>query len=95
MSWSYDTEAGEVSDDAATLAQPTVSIHMARGYIPYSIEVGMDYPGFATEMGRLLDQGYSDLLAAKTMTGRDGHRVYALPHDEVRALLKQHGMLAK
>ena len=69
MSWSYDTEAAEVSDDAATLAQPTVSIHMARGYIPYSIEVGMDYPGFATEMGRLLDQGYSDLLAAKTMTG--------------------------
>lgn len=69
MSWSYDTEAAEVSDDAATLAQPTVSIHMARGYIPYSIEVSMDYPGFATEMGRLLDQGYSDLLAAKTMTG--------------------------
>jgi HK97 family phage major capsid protein len=69
MSWSYDTEAGEVSDDAATLAQPTVSIHMARGYIPYSIEVGQDYPGFATEMGRLLDQGYADLRAAKTMTG--------------------------
>ena len=35
------------------------------------------------------------LVAAKTMTGRDGHRVHALPHDEVRALLKQHGMLAK
>ena len=35
------------------------------------------------------------LIAAKTMTGRDGHRVHALPHDEVRALLKQHGMLAK
>jgi len=69
MSWSYDTEAAEVSDDAATLAQPTVSIHMARGYIPYSIEVSQDYPGFATDMGRLLDQGYSDLLAVKTMTG--------------------------
>jgi D-aminopeptidase len=35
------------------------------------------------------------LVAAKTMTGRDGHRVYALPHDEVRALLKKHGMLAQ
>ena len=31
------------------------------------------------------------LIAAKTMTGRDGHRVYALPHDEVRALLKKQG----
>lgn len=69
MSWSYDTEAAEVSDDAATLAQPTVSVHMARGMIPYSIEVGQDYPGFAMEMGRLLDQGYTDLLAVKTITG--------------------------
>lgn len=69
MTWSYDTEAAEVSDDAATLAQPTVSVHMARGMIPYSIEVGQDYPGFAMEMGRLLDQGYTDLLAVKTITG--------------------------
>jgi D-aminopeptidase len=35
------------------------------------------------------------LVAAKTMTGRDGHRVYALPHDEVRALLKKQGVLAQ
>jgi L-aminopeptidase/D-esterase-like protein len=35
------------------------------------------------------------LMAAKTMTGRDGHRVYALPHDEVHALLKQHAMIRK
>jgi HK97 family phage major capsid protein len=69
MSWSYDTEAAEVSDDAATLAQPTVSVHMARGMIPYSIEVGQDYPGFAMEMGRLLDSGFNDLLAVKSMTG--------------------------
>lgn len=34
------------------------------------------------------------LVAAKTMTGRDGHRVYALPHDEVRALLKNQGVKA-
>jgi len=69
MSWSYDTEAAEVSDDTATLAQPSVTVHMARGYIPYSIEVGQDYPGFAMEMGKLLNQGYTDLIAVKTMTG--------------------------
>lgn len=34
------------------------------------------------------------LVAAKTMTGRDGHRVYALPHDEMRALLKKQGVKA-
>lgn len=69
MAWSYDTEAAEVSDDMTTLAQPSVSIHMARGFIPYSIEVGQDYPGFAMEMGRLLDSGFNDLLATKSMTG--------------------------
>lgn len=69
MTWSYDTEAAEVSDDTPVLAQPTVTVHMARGHIPYSIEVGQDYPGFAAQMSRLIDQGYSDLLAAKTMVG--------------------------
>lgn len=68
-SWSYDTEAAEVSDDSPTLAQPSVTVHMARGFIPYSIEVGQDYPNFINEIGRLLDQGYSDLLASKLMTG--------------------------
>lgn len=69
MSWSYDTEAAEVSDDTPVLAQPSVTIHMARGYLPYSIEVAQDYPGFAGEMGKLLDSGYNDLVAMKTMTG--------------------------
>jgi HK97 family phage major capsid protein len=69
MSWSYDTEAAEVSDDSPTLAQPSITVHMARGFIPYSIEVGQDYSNFSAEMGRLLTQGYNDLLAAKTMTG--------------------------
>jgi len=69
MTWSFDTEAAEVSDDTATLAQPSVTVHMGRGLIPYSIEVGQDYPGFASEMSRLLNQGWMDLLALKTMTG--------------------------
>lgn len=69
MTWSFDGEATEVSDDSPTLAQPLVTAYMARGFIPHSVEVGMDYPNFAQEMGILLAQGYTDLLAAKTMTG--------------------------
>lgn len=69
ISWSYDTEAAEVSDDAPTIAQPSITVHMARGYVPYSIEVGQDWAGFADNIGRLLNQGYNDLLASKTMTG--------------------------
>ena len=67
--WSWDGEAGEVSDDMTTLAQPNVVAHKAQAFIPYSIEVGQDYPNFAAEMSRLLDQGYIDLMASATITG--------------------------
>jgi L-aminopeptidase/D-esterase-like protein len=30
------------------------------------------------------------LAAAKTMTGRDGHKIIALPHDRLRAVLKKY-----
>jgi HK97 family phage major capsid protein len=69
VTWSYDAEASETSDDSPTLAQPSVTTYTARGFIPYSLEVGMDYPGFAEEMRRLLDAGYVDLVAKRTMTG--------------------------
>jgi HK97 family phage major capsid protein len=69
VSWSFDAEASAVSDDAPTLAQPTVDVHMARGFIPYSIEVGMDYPAFASEMQRLLAEGYDELLVDKFSRG--------------------------
>jgi HK97 family phage major capsid protein len=69
VSFSYDGEGTEVSDDAPTLAQPTVPVYTARGFIPYSIEVGADYPAFAAEMRRLLDEGYIDLVADKTING--------------------------
>jgi HK97 family phage major capsid protein len=69
VSWSYDAEGAQVSDDSPTLAQPTVPVKTARGFIPYSIEVGEDYPGFAAEMRRLLDAGYIDLVAKNTIDG--------------------------
>lgn len=69
VSWSYDSEDTEVSDDSPTLAQPAIDVYSARGFIPYSIELGQDYPGFAEEMRRLLDQGYIDLVAKQSMTG--------------------------
>ena len=33
------------------------------------------------------------LVAAKTMTGIDGTRVYGIPHDELRSLLKRYNRL--
>jgi HK97 family phage major capsid protein len=69
VTWSFDAEATEVSDDSPTLAQPTVKAEKAQGFIAYSIEIGEDYPGFAAEMSRLLDEGYRDLLANATAVG--------------------------
>lgn len=69
VTWSFDAENVEVSDDSPTLAQPTVTVYMARGFIPYSIEVGEDYPNFAAEMQTLLAEGYDELLVNKFTQG--------------------------
>ena len=69
VSWSYDSEAAAVSDDSPTLAQPVVTTAMARGFIPFSIEAGMDYPSFAENMSRLLAEGYDELQASTFATG--------------------------
>lgn len=69
VTWSYDAEASAVSDDSPTLAQPNIPVYAARGFIPYSIELGQDYPGFADEMSMLLNQGYIDLVANQTAQG--------------------------
>lgn len=69
VTWSFDSEGVEASDDSPTLAQPTVTVHMARGLIPFTIEVGQDYPSFAAEMSRLLAEGYDELLVDKFTRG--------------------------
>src|SRR6266487_4103920 len=65
VTWAFQTEAATVTDNSPTLAQPTVHIHMARGFIPFSIEVDQDYPSFASEMSRLLAEGYDELLRSE------------------------------
>jgi len=67
--WSFDAEVATVSDDSIATAQPTVQAHMARGYIPYSIEFGQDYPNAAGELGRVMDYGYQDLIASRMAVG--------------------------
>lgn len=69
VTWTFQTEGAAATDASPTLAQPTVTVHMARGFIPYSIEVGQDYPGFAEEMSTLLAEGYDELLVDKFTRG--------------------------
>lgn len=79
LSWSFDTESTVVSDDSLTsMAQPSVRIHMARGFIPYSIEVEQDWAGFQGEMGKILAAGYDELLVSKFSTGSGTNEPYGV-----------------
>jgi HK97 family phage major capsid protein len=69
VSWSWDAEAAEVSDDATTFAQPSISIHKAAGFVPISIEALEDEQNVTMEVAKLLAQGKDDLEAAAFATG--------------------------
>jgi HK97 family phage major capsid protein len=72
VTWAFQSEGVATTDNSPTLAQPTVPVYMARGFLPYSIEVGQDYPGFADEMSTLLSSGYDELLVDKFTRGAGG-----------------------
>jgi len=69
VTWAFQTEGAVTTDNSPVLAQPTVAVHMARGFIPFSIEVQSDYPNFASEMATLLAEGYDELLVDKFTRG--------------------------
>lgn len=72
VSWGFKAEAAAANDNSPTVAQPEVPTRRADGFIPFSIEVGMDWPGFAEQMSMLLAEGYDELLAEKLTTGTNG-----------------------
>jgi HK97 family phage major capsid protein len=77
--FSWDLESAEVSDDSPTLAQPSITVYMTRGFIPFSIEVEMDYAAtFATEMQDLMNQGYLDIAASTTATGTGSNQPFGV-----------------
>jgi HK97 family phage major capsid protein len=69
VSWSFDAEASEVSDDSPTFAQPSIPNYMARGFVPISIEAMDDEQNVAQEVGMLLAGGKEDLEALKFILG--------------------------
>ena len=69
VSWSWDAEATQVSDDSTTFAGPAITNHKAQGFVPISIEALMDEQNVTSEVGRLLAAGKNDLEAAAFITG--------------------------
>jgi D-aminopeptidase len=54
---------------------------------------GLLDPLFAAVVEATAEAILNALVAAETMTGRDGHTVHALPHDRLRAIMQRHGHL--
>jgi HK97 family phage major capsid protein len=65
----YGAEATEATDNAPTLAQPTVSTEKAYAWVPFSIEVGQDWNGLQAQMGTLLADAKDTLEAGKFVSG--------------------------
>jgi HK97 family phage major capsid protein len=62
-------EATEVDDDSITLAQPTAVVNRVDAFIPFSFELGMDYPSFQTELGKLFSDAKDNVEATGFTTG--------------------------
>ncbi|MFF5214801.1 phage major capsid protein [Micromonospora sp. NPDC000442] len=69
MTWQFNAEAAETTDNSPEVAQPEVPVHRADGFIPFSIEVDMDWPSFASDMSTLIQSGYLELLAENLAIG--------------------------
>ncbi len=66
---SWDGEAAEVSDDAPTLAQPSIDVEKAQAFIPFSIEIGMDWQNFQSDAAMLFSDAKDRLEGAAFATG--------------------------
>lgn len=65
----WTTEGVKSTDGAPTLVQPVVTTKKLSVYIPYSVEVGGDWPGFAAEMSTAIDMVWNEELVMKFTNG--------------------------
>lgn len=66
---SWDDEAAEVSDDAPTLGQPSIPVHKGAAFVPFSIEIGMDWAGMESDIRRMIAVAKDDLEGAAFVSG--------------------------
>lgn len=63
------SEAAEVADASPALAQPTIPVHKADAFTPFSFEVEQDAVGFLDELSRLLRDAADQLTNTAYTTG--------------------------
>jgi HK97 family phage major capsid protein len=68
----FGAEAAEAGDNAPTLAQPSITTRKAFAFVPFSIEIGMDWAAMEEEMRTLLVDAKDNLEATKFVSGASG-----------------------
>ena len=66
---SWDAEAAEVSDDAPSLTQPTITAYKGQAFVPISFEAYEDQPGLGTEVARMFADAKDRLEGTAFATG--------------------------
>ena len=69
---SYGPEGTEASDNSPNLAQPDVFVEKAQSFIPYSIEIGMDWNGLQAAIAKLIGDA-KDVVEGNKFTLGAGH----------------------
>lgn len=72
---SYVPEGTEASDNSPTLAQPDLNVERATTFVPYSIEIGMDWVGLQAGMAQLIGDA-KDVLEGNKFTLGAGHTAH-------------------
>ena len=69
VTFSWDAEGAEVSDDAPTLAQPSIAVHKGSGFVPFSVEIGGDWAAIESDLRVEFMTGKDNLEGAAFATG--------------------------
>jgi HK97 family phage major capsid protein len=65
----YQAEAAEAIDNSPTLAQPVLKASRATSFVPFSFELGDDWPSLRAEISKLIADAKDVLEATKFWTG--------------------------
>jgi hypothetical protein len=78
LTFSWDAE-GAVSDDASTTYNgPVITIKTARAFLPYSIEFGMDQPGWQANAQQMLTEAFNEAASYATAVGNGTTQPYGV-----------------
>lgn len=66
---SWDAEGAEVSDDAPTLAQPSITAYKGQVFVPFSVEIEGDWASIESDLRTMIARSKDDLEGAAFAVG--------------------------